>query len=306
MADVFFFMLMGTLVLYRDTLDICRRHYGHVWMPQRVRTICQSWGLLCVGHDMLQLWFCTVNMIHQTWWSLSISRQFFFQWNLWTLKKSYPTKHCLPWIEHRLQSLHLFLNYCTSKLISQSWTRTNLPGGPNGKPKILSLSPNEYTSEASQTGNLVYITSRCMGIGRNWYVSRKMGAFQKRSMSCWTATIVGWRQTPFLVCEFVCWNMLWDLWAKYHHFLCMDLFTLTFGHHFLLLQIGFGSCSLSLMNLDVPPPKALALEKESRCFTLFQLLLSCGKYLSSFGVSLPRFVWSIQSDATWRGGLSWI
>lgn len=91
MADVFFFMLMGTLVLYRDTLDICRRHYGHVWMPQRVRTICQSWGLLCVGHDMLQLWFCTVNMIHQTWWSLSISRQFFFQWNLWTLKKSYPT-----------------------------------------------------------------------------------------------------------------------------------------------------------------------------------------------------------------------
>lgn len=85
---------MGTLVLYRDTLDICRRHYGHVWMPQRVRTICQSWGLLCVGHDMLQLWFCTVNMIHQSWWSLSISRQFFFQWNLWTLKKSYPTKHC--------------------------------------------------------------------------------------------------------------------------------------------------------------------------------------------------------------------
>lgn len=93
---------------------------------------------------------------------------------------------------------------------------------------------------------------------------------------------------------------------RFGPFLCMDLFTLTFGQHFLLLQIGFGSCSLSLMNLDVPPPKALALEKESRCFTLFQLLLSCWKYLSSFGVSLPRFVWSIQSDATWRGGLSWI
>lgn len=60
-----------------------------------------------------------------------------------------------------------------------------------------------------------------------------MGAFQKRSMSYWTTTIVGWRQKPFLVREFVCWNMLWDLWAKIgpfsmHGHVHLDLWTALF------------------------------------------------------------------------------
>ena len=108
-----------------------------------------------------------------------------------------------------------------------------------------------------------------------------MGAFQKRSMSYWTATIVGWRQTPFLVCEFVCWNMLWDLWAKYH----LEDWSISMHGpiHAWPLDSTFCYCRLGLAAAACrswiwmsPPPKALALEKESRCFyivpTSFELL----------------------------------